>query len=324
MAFDPARAKLENFTGISWHPDQLIDQGNHIAPLLDLARNRIDRADAIIDMVKSAFSGERWQNFTAVPRSFSKESDSVASSLIAGLPQANLIKLAADQAYRFDRARIVMDSPEAKETKFYRLVGFVGFEVPTETLAAVRSTLAAALACWVYRGLDEAVTHLLALAEDKELAIPITCAVRILSFLPETDALKIKAIAARWNRVAAAPSPRSAFLALALGELCASQPAILEQLFSSTDPAADVLRLMLGKDQWLTERRPDLAVATLRLAFGAETLDRWTRNSDDPVGKEIVRAVFGDLGEGELPDKFKFAAQKLLKQVQPTASKARL
>lgn len=61
MAFDPEEARLGRFAGVRWHPDSLVDRGDHISPLLDLARHRKERCEEILQLVRTVFSGPVWK-----------------------------------------------------------------------------------------------------------------------------------------------------------------------------------------------------------------------------------------------------------------------
>jgi hypothetical protein len=146
--------------------------------------------------------------------------------------------------------------------------------------------------------------------------------VRLLSFLPADDKLKGQALAARWIRIGATRSPQSAFLALALAELSSSHSTALDAFCLDTGRAGRTLRQIVSGGKWLVERDPHIAVAALCIAFGVDTVRAWTENGGDPVGREIVRSVFGvreDRREGEQLAKFMIAAVKVLKQVKQSA-----
>jgi len=321
MNFDPSSASPQNFPGVRWNPNLLVDQEDRIAPLLDLARHRTEKSADVIQLSRSVFSGLHWQNFVTAPDFFPTSDDPLTASLIVGLTRINfmpkLSNLTADQADRFANALIVMDNPEAKEGKFYRLIGKVGFHLPEETLSAVRLTLATVLARWVYGGLDEAIDHLLLLAESDEVGTPVTCAVRILSFLPASRETKALALAHRWKSSGGVPSLQTAFLALALGELSAHDATHLDIFLSDTDMASQALHQMVTQSTWLTEAQPEIAVAMLCVAFGLNILTAWRQDAEDAMGKRIIRSVFGYTDDSsQEPKKFKFAATKVLMQVE--------
>ncbi len=314
MTFDPATATLETFADIDWHPDQFVDRDDHMAPLLHLAENRLGRSGGIIGLARSVFSGQTWRNFTGHGLAERIEDPTIAS-LVAGLPSVNsqlAVTLTPQQAERLDAARLVMDSPAAKETKFYRLIGEVGYGVADATLAAVRLTLARTLGRWVDDGLDGTIDHLKAVAADTDIANPVSAAVRMLSLLPDDDAHKAAALTRAWEETGTATDVVTAFLALSCGELSSQHTT---PLFLHRTEAPEQLLDMVSRSSWITERRPDLAVATLCIAFGLERVARWRDANDDPVGRALVDSVFGGPDKDDTSQKFQFAAERVFNKL---------
>ena len=314
MDFEKETAVLANFSGINWHPQQLVDQEDHMTPLLELAHNRLNRLNDIIGLAKKIFVGGEWQSFNV--DLLTQVNEPIAATLRGGLPFINfgpkMKQLTADQRTRFRQARLIMDSPEAKEIRFYRLISHVGYGVPAETITAVRTILAAALSHWVKGGLDEVIDYLLALTNNQDVSAPIACAVRILSLLPVDHRLKVQAISARWSILEPLPTPKTAFLALVLGELSSDQVSALA-VFADADETAVRLRQIISKRKWLTEQEPDIAIATLCLAFGIGTVTDWLQSNDNSAGRQLLCSIFGDSGND---NKFQFAASKLFKRIE--------
>jgi len=100
------------------------------------------------------------------------------------------------------------------------------------------------------------------------------------------------------------PGPVQLFLALSLGELIPRDKDALRILVEGrAEPVPDVLRKLLAQvGAWHTEQRPDIAVATLIVAFGLDAV------TDSVYMQHVVRSVFGE-GRG----KFEFALKQVRK-----------
>jgi hypothetical protein len=111
-------------------------------------------------------------------------------------------------------------------------------------------------------------------------------------------------LAEEWGRIPKAPEPVQMFLALSLGELIPRDNDALRILVERrTEPVSDVLRELLAQvGSWRTEERPDLAVATLIIAFGLDAI------TDSAYMQQVAKSVFGE-GRG----KFEFALKQVRK-----------
>ena len=133
---------------------------------------------------------------------------------------------------------------------------------------------------------------------------PVVFSVRVLSFLPEPPQQVLRLLAEEWGRIPKAPGAVQLFLALSLGELIPRDKEALKILVEGrAEPVPGVLRDLLAQvGPWHTEERPDLAVATLIMAFGLDAV------TDPAYMQHMMKSVFGE-GRG----KFEFALKQVCK-----------
>lgn len=307
--FDPDTARLDRFAGVSWQPEQLDRDADAMGRLMSDAGRVSEDPQAVFAVAEKIFRGDRWKSLAerSVPEEFCREG--ALGVLAAGMPAINCLSDEDCRAYPRRRLRLALaavDRPEAKTSRFLRLIAGRGFDHPVMTMQD-RSPACHVIATWVEEGLERSIELLMNVASNREFAVPVTLAVRIASLLPEPPEAICAALEGHPAKVRAGPSPEGLFLVLALAELAWACPQALDSLGApEMTPRQQALRSRLCQaGEWKVEERPDLAVAALVLAFGRDSVTAWERPPAGSGIDDVIGWVFGS------ERKFKHALKSL-------------
>ncbi len=321
MEFDPECARLENFSGVAWWPEDMTSQGEEMEHLFDLARRSEREPELALEVAERAFEGDRWIAFVEKSLPAGVGQDRIVKALMGGLVAINHpiegVPREGEALRRVRRAMARIDDPDVKSVKVLKLAGPVGFGIRRETYLACRQEMCNSMAVWVREGLEGAIQHLVKVASGSNLPAPVGLSVRLLSMLPEEEGELLSALKEEWEREEKVRRVR-VFVALGLAELGGRCPEALDLLYvAERSPKLDGLKACLREaSEWKVEERPDLAAAALCLVFGSEAVEGWARDVESEEAAEIIGGVF----RGNL-DKFKHAVRRALR-VGTDSSKA--
>ncbi len=312
MDFDPASAVIERVTSVSWRPESMEAGDDRLDELLAIARN-VDGPRAATELAKRVYRGEQWDGYIADQVGTDAEGDAAFRALMVGLPAVNCpitsLESSAEVAERLPQALGIVDSPEAKGSRFQRTIGQLGFVTGRDTMLSIRETVADALAVWVRGGLGPVVPYLLAKASDEALEAPVAFAVRMLSFLPERSSDVMRSLEETWDGLPTEPEPAQLFVALAAAELMSAGGVGLATPMAPgvSDDRKVLANDLLNARPWRTEEHPDMAVKALAVSFGPDRVRSWLGSAGSGEGVTVVDAVFGGNER-----KFVYAARKAL------------
>ncbi|MBN2310548.1 MAG: hypothetical protein JXR94_16360 [Candidatus Hydrogenedentes bacterium] len=298
LEFAPQRGRLDAFPGVSWRPADLDGDAAPMERLLEFAARAEAEPAIVLELAADLFKGKRWTAFVqnAVPAEATERP--VLAALMMGLTAArsHFAEPAGDPALRerLLAALDVIDRPGVKTAKFLNTARPIGF-TPFQSYE-FRRPVCEILERWVLGGCAEALSLLAEMASSDIFAQPIMFAVRILALLPEPAPALVERLIAEWRRSPHVVDCRRAFLALALGERASRHPDALRALNAANKgrEAAALAELLAGAGVWQAEERPDLAIATLMLAFGIDTVASWAQPGGSPEASRIVQGAFGE------------------------------
>jgi hypothetical protein len=295
---DPDEASIESFAGVTWRASQLDSDSDGMGELLEVAQ-RAERDPALVLSVAREVFGEPIWGQLARRNITDRTRRPVAASIMAGV--VGICGLQPDASEldreRLDHALVLIDSPQVKDAKLVRMIGSRGFN-PYQGRGP-REAVTHALAAWVRGGLDEGARYLMRLADDEtSYRWPVAFAVRMLSLLPETPERHLEVVRSHWRRQRLAEiRPRHLMLAVALAELAATSPDALDELSIAPELAA-ARSWVIGAGAWQFERRPDVMLASLCLAFGIDRVTSWvdglTAEPPDPIAVGLLGRLCQD------------------------------
>jgi hypothetical protein len=298
LEFKPCRADLAAVREVSWRPDDHLRATHGIENMLPFVDQCAGRGEILRELCAEVFAGRRWEKFCQNALPSDMDPESVEARLFAGFPgqrhgSPRVLKKPS-QAARYWKALEVIDGPNMKNMKLYRLVASIGFVMAFETWQQIRLSLCEFLALWVKEGINRAFQGFMQLACSESIRAPAGLAVRVAGNLPERKGLVVRTLKKLWDEVHGLLTPGSAFVALALAEHSRSDAAILDILCRESSAYTKAVRSYLMNDiSWETERRPDLAIAALLLAFPQLRASHENNGMDDGGMVLVSRYVFG-------------------------------
>ena len=318
MEFDPATARLENFRGVTWSPDWFDKNGDDgMRKLLKAASECENAPDMCRQIARDVFNGMNLSG--GLPED--ECDDELAAHLMFGVLGAGRTlprNLPDDAQERMQTAQLLMESPQTKDMKFRRLVKHIGYVTEYSMLIAVRRAVAACFTRWVRGGLREYVTGLLEIADDRNLEYPVAFSVRMLSLIPEQPDRMVDILSEHWRESVHEPDNRTLFLALGLGQHASRSRDAAMVL--SDGRLNDEVTILMDAGEWDIERRPDLAVVVLSLAFGQERISLWAERPDGDEAEFVIKTLFRG-SSGKFVHGVRRVYDKIIQQEQKTRRK---
>ncbi len=299
LAFDPREAALESFRGPVWPFPDLWSEGAEMEALLAYARRVRDDPALVLELGQQVFHGPPWGQFVQENLPPDTPTGSALAALMAGAPGVNQAHPAdgwpPEVEGRLRRALVSIDDPAHKTMKYGGLIGRIHYHHSMGETMQPRRIAAEVLCAWALDGLDAALERIMAIAADDQYDAPVVLAARLCSFLPEAaDRLTARLVQA-WDAGDVTEEPARLALAIALGERSRGQDRVLETLCGPKGASATSrFRGMLREaEAWQAEARPDLALATLVLAFGEDRVRSWITDRTGGTGRRVLKGVFG-------------------------------
>ena len=319
--FDPERSGHDRFEGVTWRPADFDSDGEGMMRLIAAAAEAETRPDFVLRLAEEIFAHGQWDQIVEAESPGDYGTDPVRAALTAGaIGYAWLARRAPSERDLLDRVRqavSALESPETKTPKVRRLASraighFAG-------ASSARDPTVDAMAVWVKEGLRGLFSHLEKTASSEELVAPAAFAARMLSLAPEPEEAVFSLLREAWEWPPK-PAPKHLFYALALGEVRSNREQALGLFRRDDETSSSLKATLLRAGDWRVERRPDLAVAILGLAFGAEQVRKWAEAPDSGEAHCVVRAVFGPttppkgVKESHEPRKFRHAVAQVLER----------
>ncbi len=292
--FDPARSRVDRFKGVTWRPADFDSGGDGMARLMAAAAQAETQPDSALQLAEEIFAHEQWDRMVEAESPGEYRTDPVRAALTAGaIGYAWLARRAAaerDLLARVRQAVRALESPETKTPKVrglaFRAMGHF------EGASLARDPTVDAMVVWVKEGLGGLFAYLEKTASSEDLVAPATFAVRMLWLVPEREQEVFSLLHEAWQWPPK-PLPAHVFYALALGEVRRLREQALGLFRRGDEDSMGLKAMLLEAEGWRVERRPDLAVAILALAFGAERVRKWAQAPDSREAQCVVRAAFG-------------------------------
>jgi hypothetical protein len=292
--FDPERSRLDRFEGVTWRPADFDSDGDGMARLIAAAGQAETRTDFVLQLAEEVFAHEQWDRMVEAESPGDYRTDPVRAALNAGaLGYAWLARRAPSERDLLARIRQAVGALESPETKTPKVRGLASRAIGhSEGASLARNPTVDAMIVWVKEGLGGLFSHLEKTASSEELVVPATFAVRMLWLAPAREEEVFSLLRDVWHWPPE-PIPTHVFYALALGEVRTHREQALGLFRRNDESSAGLKALLLQAGDWRVERRPDLAVAVLALAFGAERMRAWAETPDSAEAYCVVRAAFG-------------------------------
>lgn len=296
LEFDPGVAVLERFPGIQRvFPDPWAE-GAGMEHLLDLAERAYSDPRVLLRIAERAFEDSAWDKFARQLNPVDIPVASPLALLMAGAVGVHqLDHYSPTIRSRLRAALLAVDHPIGKTHKFSGLVDApLGFQQPLSNYVRQRRLRAEALSTWAMKGLGAALDQLCTLAAGNRASFPVLLATRLYALLPETSEQLTAQLLRAWQAIEEVEPTARLFLALALGERCGGNNAVLQALAQHPhDPGAPHFRqLLFESGEWQAEARPDLVLATLVLVLGEEQVRSWALHPDTEAARAIIQTAF--------------------------------
>lgn len=317
--FDPERSRHDLFESVTWRPADFDSDGQGMVRMLSAADEAETRPGAVLQLAEEIFAHERWDRIVEAESPGDYRTDPIGAALAAGaIGYAWLARLAPSQRDTLTRVRQAVSALESPETKTPKVRGLASRAIGhSEGALLARNPTVDAMAVWVKEGLVGLFSHLEKIASSQELIAPATFAARMLWLAParEEDVFSLLREACKWPPE---PVPEHLFYILALGEVKRNREQTLSLLRRDDEGSTRLKAMLQQAGDWRVERRPDLTVAILALAFGAERVRKWAETPDSDEGHRVVRSVFGpttppdSMAESGAVRKFRYAVGQVL------------
>ncbi|UCC68561.1 MAG: hypothetical protein JSV79_01085 [Armatimonadota bacterium] len=321
--FDPERSRHDLFEGVTWRPADFDSDGEGMVRMIAAAAEAETRPDSVLQLAEEIFAHEQWDRIVEAESPGDYRTDPVRAALTAGaIGYAWLARRAPAEHDLLDKVRQAVQALESPETKTPKVRGLASSAIGHSSGASLaRKPTVEAMAVWIKEGLGGLFSHLERTASSRELVAPSAFAARMLWLAPEREEEVFSLLREAWEWPPE-PFPKHLFYILALGEVRGHREESLRLFGRDEEGSSSLKAMLLQAGDWRVERRPDLTVALLALAFGAERVRTWAEAPDSGEAHSVVRAVFGPttppegMTESGVVRKFRHAVAQVLGRVE--------